>query len=281
MTPNTAEWGLGGGYHVCLVHDSRAERLHALEREVATAFEAGERVLVVPDSAEDQVTADLVARTGHGSRDGQLVVRAPAEAYLASGISDPDRMLETLADEKRSALAEGFTGMRLLADMSWAASADGPDTAALASYERATGAVFADGRASAVCQYDRTRFRPAAVAVCAAAHPLLESAFEEAETVEHRGVTIHIGRHGTVKARGEIDMANASLLTSALETARERSDDVCIDASELTFIDVRGLSAVFDAARAGGVALLAPSSSLRGMLRVLGADGAVPGLQLG
>jgi hypothetical protein len=279
VTPTTAEWGLGGGYHVCLVHDSQVERLRALEREVAVAFEAGERVLVVAESPDDQTTSDLLGRTGRGAREGQVIVAAPEVAYLPSGGIDHDRAIATLESAKASALADGFTGMRLLADMSWAA--DGLSAGDLADYERDAGVVFADGRASAVCQYDRARFGASAIATCAAAHPLLRSAFDETETIEDHTVSIHVGRHGTVRAAGEVDMANADTLARALRMARERSPDVCLDASDLTFIDVRGVSAVFDAAREGTVALLAPSSPLRGMLKALGANGNVPGLQLG
>ena len=281
MTPSSAERGLGGGgNHVCLVHDSPEQRIRALECHVVNAFTEGKRVLVLAESPEDQNLSDLLGRTGRGPRDGQVAIRAAGDAYLRSGPFDAQSMLAVLEDDKRQALADGFTGVQILADMGWAA-AELHARDELAAYERAAGVVFADGTASAVCQYDRTRFDGRTIAACAAAHPLLETAFADTETLTAGGASIDVGRHGTVRVRGEIDIGNVDLLERALAIAAERSDHVCVDASELTFIDVRGVTTLFDAARDRGIALLAARSPLRGMLEVFDAHRQVPGLHSG
>lgn len=239
-----------------------------LERHVANALAHGKRVVVLAESIDDPDISAVLARTGRGDRDGQVQVRA-----------DNDRMLALLEADKRAALADGFAGVHFVTDMSWAARH--PESIErLPDYERAAGALFADGRASAICQYDRTRFPADAVAACAAAHSHLVSAFEVTLTLDDPRLRIEVG-HGTLRAQGEIDMANVHLLEKALATAVRGTDDLCVDASDLTFIDVRGVNALFDAARAGRVALLAPRSPLRGMLDVLDAPDQLPGLDAG
>jgi hypothetical protein len=278
VTSTSAERGLGGGgNHVCLVHDSPEERMRVLQRHVADAFSAGRRVLVLAESATDQNLSDLLGRTGRGSSEGQIVLRTARDAYLRCGPFEPDATLAVLEDEKRQALADGFTGVHIVADMSWAAD-DACTADELIAYERAAAVVFADGTATAVCQYDRARFDNRTVATCAATHPLIETAFAHTETLTGDRVAIDVGRHGTVRVSGEVDLDNVDLLEQALAIAAERSPDVCVDASGLTFIDVRGVNALFDAAREHGIALLAARSPLRGMLETLDADRQLPGL---
>jgi anti-anti-sigma regulatory factor len=190
-------------------------------------------------------------------------------------------MVARLGEETRSALADGFTGVHLLADMGWAAG-DARALDRLATYERAADGVFADGTASATCQYDRTRFGAAALTACTAAHPLLVCAFEATETIGDDRASFDIGRHGTICARGEVDLANAGVLEQALAIAAQRTDDdVCLDAGRLSFVDVRGLHALLEAARTQKLTLLAPSPALRTMLRAVDAERQMPGLRIG
>jgi anti-anti-sigma factor len=280
VTSAAAERGLGGGDHVCLVHDSHVERLRLLEAHVASAFDAGERILALRESSADHDLSDLFGRTGRGSRRGQFDVRNASDVYLAAGAFDPDGVLASLESAKHAALADGFTGLRILAEMDWAA-AGAANVARLAAYEHAVNGLVADGRASAVCQYDRTRFDTGVVADCAAAHGSVESAFDPDQVIEDGRVAIDVGAQGTIRARGEIDLSNAELLERALAIAASRSHDVWVDASGLTFIDVCGLHALLEAARSSSVALLAPPPSLRGMLDALDVRRHEPGLGIG
>jgi anti-anti-sigma factor len=165
--------------------------------------------------------------------------------------------------------------------MAWAAG-DAQTLATLCTYERAANDVFADGTATAVCQYDRNRFGASELTNCAAAHDLLLSAFDEDETIGDDRATLSIGRDGTIRARGEIDMANTDVLERALAAAAARTaHDVCFDASQLSFVDVRGLHALIEAARSHKLTLLAPSPALRTMLRAVDAPRQMPGLRFG
>jgi anti-anti-sigma factor len=236
---------------------------------------------VLAESTTDPSLAGVLGRTGGGARPGQLEVRAAADAYLAHGPFDPNAMLSALDDDRRQALADGFTGVHILADMAWAAG-DAPTLEKLCTYEQGANDVFADGTATAVCQYDRTRFGAAELTACTAAHDLLVSAFDEDQTIDDARASIAIGRHGTIRAQGEIDLANAALLEQALATAAERAaDDVCFDASQLSFVDVRGLHALIEAARSHRLTLLSPSPALRTMLRAVDAERQMPGLRVG
>jgi len=282
VTPTLAERGLGGSRnHVCLVHDSSGERMRVLEDEAAGALAGGRRVIVLAESTTDPHLEGVLGRVGDGDRPGQLVVRTAADAYLAHGGFDPNAILTALDDDRREALVDGFTGVHFLADMAWAAG-DARALECLCTYERAANDVFADGTATAVCQYDPSRFGAKELTACTAAHDLLVSAFDVDETMGDSRASIDVGRHGTIRACGEIDLSNAEMLEQALSTAAERAaDGVCFDASRLSFVDVRGLHALIEAARSHRLTLLAPSPALRTMLRAVDAERQMPGLRVG
>src|SRR4051794_13007834 len=63
----------------------------------------------------DGTVTDALAR-------GQVEVRPAAGTYLPDGAFDPGRVLDSVREEHADALGEGYAGLSLTGDMSWAFS---------------------------------------------------------------------------------------------------------------------------------------------------------------
>ncbi len=89
-------------------------------------------------------------------RQGALLEAIHADAHLAGGRFDCERMLSMLNDALESALNNGFSGLRTCGDMSWLlVECEGREQAR--DYEALLNEFFRDNRAAGMCQYDRHR----------------------------------------------------------------------------------------------------------------------------
>ena len=94
------------------------------------------------------------------------------DAYLESGTFVPQAMIDFLRRAESQALADGFTGLRLAGEMTWAL---GPDVGSdrLIEYEALLNQFLANSRSVCLCQYDRSRFDPAVLHDVLLTHPLV------------------------------------------------------------------------------------------------------------
>ena len=101
--------------------------------------------------------------------------------------------------------------------------------------------LFADGRLTAVCQYDRHSFDPVTLAFAARTHPVTV-----AGTVYHEDPVLRICRQHVppgVRAGGELDYAHVRALADALAESVRLDHDVHLNFSRLHFLDA-GAAAV-------------------------------------
>ncbi|WP_424535823.1 MEDS domain-containing protein [Sphaerisporangium viridialbum] len=88
---------------------------------------------------------------------GRLAVSAAAGTYLSGGFA-PGRMVAVLRDAVDRAVADGYDGMYVIGEMSWAAFGDVPGAERLGEYETAVDEVCATRPVTTLCQYDRRDF---------------------------------------------------------------------------------------------------------------------------
>ena len=93
-----------------------------------------------------------------------------AEAHLASGSFDSERMLALLNDAMEAALNDGFTGLRTCGDMSWLLL-EPPGAAQVVEYEAHLNRFFHGVRGAGMCQYDRRRLPEHLIDHALATHP--------------------------------------------------------------------------------------------------------------
>ncbi|WP_449064983.1 MEDS domain-containing protein [Planomonospora algeriensis] len=265
------------GDHLCLPFSDDAE-----QREVAAAFitgglARGERVLYFTDRRSPQTVHSWLPADDLAAAlcSGQLSVRTAEDSYLAAGRFDADAMVTALKEETERSLRDGYTGLRVSGEMSWALR-DVPGAGELEEYEREVAAVFATGLATAVCHYDTRLFGPARTRALTRCHPALVGM----NALYHDGLVrilpAYQAGHRTLRVTGTIDQGNAHGLAAALQTAAGWDGDIHVDLSELEFIDVAGLRTLTRAAGrldpARRLRLLHLAPMLRDIMHLVGWD---------
>src|SRR5262245_35584795 len=112
------------GEHICALYETEGEQLAVAAEYLADGFRTGGRALYVADSeaALDRFRAALNKQginVPNMVKRGALVEATHAEAHLAGGRFDSERMLSLLNESMETALKDGFNGLRTCGDMSW------------------------------------------------------------------------------------------------------------------------------------------------------------------
>lgn len=241
--PATVEL-LHPGDHVCWTFDDDERWLTAATELVREGLAAGQKVLCFTDGrSADELTAALNGRgapAAAAAGSGQLLVRSATTTYHAQGRPWAAAMTEAWGREVDLARAEGWPGVRILADMTWAARrAIGADR--LAWHEAQLNRIFADGYATAVCFYDRRLFIGTELSQITIAHPATTGGGASPDEgwkplLRFRHTTEPAG----LRLSGQADASNRGALTAVLTGL---VDDVpgrplmTVDVSELTFAD--------------------------------------------
>ena len=153
------------GQHACLLYERHEDPLAVVAPFAAAAFQEGERCLFVvgeldPARIERSLAAAGVDVALQVSRKA-LVLVSRWEVSFPNGEFDPAAMIGFVRQAIAQTLADGFTGLRVVAEMTWALQL-GVDANKLIHYEALGNHLYPDQPLVAVCMYDRSRF-PAAV----------------------------------------------------------------------------------------------------------------------
>jgi anti-anti-sigma factor len=236
------------GEHACcrLPHASDRERL-ALAF-VRSGLIHGDKILYLIDRDDlDPFRAALVdscAEISDALDRGQLDVRHARAEYTPDGLFETGRMLEWVAAEHAQALAEGYPGLRFVGDMAWALhKTSGTDQ--LADYERALDAAGAGGTLGVLCQYDHSRFGISTLTEMADIHevdigPELAAIGRDGGAVA--AASVGHGPHRTVRLSGELDFDCSHSVAIALDASFHGT--LCLDLTDLDFVDVTGMRAL-------------------------------------
>ncbi|MFD0744346.1 MEDS domain-containing protein [Phytohabitans flavus] len=159
------------GDHACLTYSDAEERLDIVAAFVRDGLGAGQKVICFTDvGGQVDVANELAERDVKPANGGQLAIRDNDAAWLSAGRASATNMIEMLSGELETAHRDGFAGLRVTADMCWATR---PVAAVdeLLVFETRVAGLFADGRLTAICQYDRQSFDQVTLAFAAKAHP--------------------------------------------------------------------------------------------------------------
>jgi anti-anti-sigma regulatory factor len=271
------------GDHACLTFTDADERLDIVAAFVRDGLHSGDRVICYTDTLPaPELIAELTER-GLPVREslhvGRLVVGASGDAFITDGAFDAGRVIAAVRARIDDALGLGYRGLRITADMCWALRPVA-GLEQLGAYEAELTRLLADGRATAVCQYDRASFDPVTLATVTAAHTRAVAA-----VTYHSDAVLRICRQHIppgVRVAGELDFRGVEALTRALSEAVRLDANVFVNMAPLRFIDGAAASVVLRAALTlgDGQRMTAVCQPLVGkVLRVLGAD-RVPRLHL-
>lgn len=162
--------------HLALVYDGVDEQFATVVPFLRRGLERDERcVYVADDTSRDAVLAAL--RDGGIDVDDALdedalVVLTPADVYRQAGAFDRDTTFDFWRDVLADAKADGYTGIRAAAEMTWALD---DDTTAdqLVEYEALLNPLYEGEDYTVLCQYDRARFPDDVLHDVISAHPLV------------------------------------------------------------------------------------------------------------
>ncbi|MBD0837506.1 MULTISPECIES: MEDS domain-containing protein [unclassified Streptomyces] len=249
-----------------------------------TSLARREKVLLVMDPDDlhdDEVVALLDGGSGavaEAVESGQLSLRRTTEMYVPDGRFREERTIAAYTAEVDRAYDEGWAGLRLTADMSWAARA-GVDHERLLDYEAAVAPLFADPLFTAICWYDRQRFGEGLLHDVGRVHPL-----RVRDGLDALEVT---GTPTGSRITGAADLGTRAEFIEALRETLSRGDDtgptrIVLDLRDLCFMEAHcawQLLTLAGALPAGSEVTVRCGELLGLVLRQLGAE-SVPQLEL-
>jgi two-component system, chemotaxis family, sensor kinase Cph1 len=182
---------LGLGDHVAFFFKSNAERLAFVIPYIVSGLENHERCVYI---AHQNATSDILAHLRNAGVDtdaaaatGALSVVTKDHGYLRHGIFEPEKMIADLDRDVRSALGDGFSGLRVTGEMSWAMDLPSALTR-VCEYEeqlRRRWPVQLGG----LCQYDESLFPADVVERMAACHWVV---VRDGNIIRHDPHTAHV-----------------------------------------------------------------------------------------
>lgn len=153
--------GLKQGTHMCSIYRTREEQLSLIVPFVAQGLTNHEKCFYIVDESTREEIGAALKKSGidiesHINR-GDFVFLDKEDAYLRDGFFDPDRMISLLKETERSALEEGYSGLRVTGEMTWVFTRL-PGVERLMEYEAKLNFFLPQSKSVAICQYNESRF---------------------------------------------------------------------------------------------------------------------------
>jgi len=247
--PGSQITDLAADEHACLTFGEPEELFDLTAAYVRDGLAGGLKVVWVTGAGPGPAVAELARRgiaAGPALAAGQMAA-AETEGRLLSGQSfSAGQAMAWLDGQMTACRREGFPGLRVAVDMSWALR---PVTGAeqLPDFEQAVAAALAGTAVSVLCQYDRARFDPVTLATVAAFHTCSVAA-----ATYHADATVRICRQYAppgIRLAGELDYRREEPLALALAEAIRIGGDITVNMAALAFIDGSCARMIVDAAR--------------------------------
>ncbi len=236
--------GFGAHDHVCWAYQDRGEfRSRAIEF-LADGLAQGQRLCYLASGEVSALWDDLSDLDGldQARQSDAIQVQSLGASYRSGAVIEPADQMQAFAAATDEALAAGFTGLRVAADVTPLVRTP-EQLDAFARCEHLVDRYRTRRPFSALCAYNRAELGSETIAQVACMHP---NANEGATPFR-----LHASTHAAATLGGELDLASLCLFSLALHRAdlRPTGGELVIDAKGLTFIDHRGLLALAEHAR--------------------------------
>jgi len=162
------------GTHMCLIFTDDNVRRESLLKFLLSGLQEGERAACFSEKVTEEMIAAYL--TEHGvSYDEQkkheaITCSLTSEVYFRDGIFDPDRMLNTLSNFYLKSKDLGFSGVRVIGEMTPEVE-HVPGGDRLLEYESRVSLMVRDKPVTTVCQYDANEFSGSAIMDVLKVHP--------------------------------------------------------------------------------------------------------------
>ncbi|ATX81825.1 MEDS: MEthanogen/methylotroph, DcmR Sensory domain [Mariprofundus ferrinatatus] len=164
------------GTHMCLIYSNEEERRETISKFLDSGLKGGERVGYFADEMspvevkEWLGSYDLVLPDREES--GQFICSNALEVYCPEGKFEPDDMIHTLKSSYQASCDDGYPGLRVSGEMSWALRGV-PGSDRLMEYEAKVNIAFRTHPVIAICQYDARRFDGSTILDVLRVHPVM------------------------------------------------------------------------------------------------------------
>jgi anti-anti-sigma regulatory factor len=262
--------------HACLTFGEPEELLDLTAAFIRDGLIGGLKVIWLSEGTPAQAVTELVRRgiaVEPAVATGQMTASAWEGSLLSGRAFAADHAMGWLTGQVAASLSEGFPGLRVAVDMSWALQ---PVTGVeqLPQFEERVTPVLAGTAVSLLCQYDRERFDPVTLASVTAFHTRSVAA-----ATYYADALLRICRQYAppgIRLAGEIDYQAEEPLALALAEAIRLDGDITINMAALTFIDASCARMIIEAVRgldASRTVVLQCSPEMAARFGLLGADG--------
>jgi anti-anti-sigma regulatory factor len=234
---DTGEGHVRSHVHLCQVFDGFPEFRTAAVAFLTDGLARGNRVRYLADGEPDVLHAEIapLERLPAAQRAGAVEVVSSGRSYAGpAACVDAQTQVEVYTRDTRTALADGFTGLRVAADVTMLvrtlAQLD-----AFARYEHQVDRFMARAPFSAMCGYRRSELGDETVTQLACLHP--------GGSAEHAPFRMHATAGADVALSGELDLTTVDLFAAAVDRVglAERTEEIVVDATGLEFADHRNL----------------------------------------
>jgi two-component system, chemotaxis family, sensor kinase Cph1 len=161
--------------HICLYYETAAEQQAILTPYLKRGLEQGDCCIYVADERTVQAVVDELRAAGlkldRLGEHGAMQVLTKYETFLRYARFEPHLMFEFLEKTARTAVRNGFRGVRISAEMSWALSTG---CERLIEFETLVNDHLMTWNMTLLCQYNLTRFTPQILAEILKAHPFVQ-----------------------------------------------------------------------------------------------------------
>ena len=235
--------------HACLTFGDPEELLDLTAAFVRDGLIGGLKVISLGDGPPAQVVSGLARRriaVEPAVAKGQMTAEAWEGSLLSGQAFTADHAMGWLTGQMDACRGEGFPGLRVAVDMSWALR---PVTGIeqLPKFEERVAAALVGTTVSVLCQYDRDQFDPVTLASVAAFHTRSVAA-----ATYRADAMLRICRQYAppgIRLAGQIDYQAEEPLTLALAEAIRLDGDITVNMTDLTFIDASCARLIVDAVR--------------------------------
>lgn len=151
------------GEHLCGFYRDTDEKFSIIIPFFRAGLQNNEKCIYILDESSKDEVIQAFGRAGLDLRghlkSGQFELLSSEETYLQNGCFDPDRMVETLRKAEAQATEEGYRGLRVSGEMTWALKKQ-PGSEKLVEYEAKLNYFFPGSKTSAICLYNEEKFAP-------------------------------------------------------------------------------------------------------------------------
>jgi hypothetical protein len=164
------------GDHICCLYEGDNEHSAFLSSFLHKGLDRGERILYVTDARTPEAFLSLFNRKDRMRaerylEDENLLILSAHDTYLRDGVFDPDKMISLLQSETEKSLMEGYEGLRVTSEMTWALNRQ-PGSQRLIEFESKLDAFLPGSKCMVMCQYDQRQFGPILLLYVMATHPI-------------------------------------------------------------------------------------------------------------